>query len=94
MKLILFGDSHLAKFKTKYIKKVEKSVNGLDIYNYAFGGAASTDGMIKSNYISNLKPDVMFLSFGTNDLLKGQISIEEYVENMKNKILSTLISRP
>lgn len=88
MKLILFGDSHLAKFKTKYIKSIEENCVGLDVYNCAFGGATSDDGINKVSYISNLNPELVLLSFGTNDILKNSTSDKQFITNL-NKIIKS-----
>ncbi len=80
-KLILFGDSMLGHFGCELIQKVE-SETSVDIYNCAMGGATTEDGLKKALYIASLKPDIVLLSFGTNDIFKKNLSASDFLKNL------------
>ena len=80
--LILFGDSMLANFGGYFIKEVESKIKDVQIYNCAFGGATTQDGLHKVKLISLLNPDIVLLSFGINDLFKDDLPVKSYLKNM------------
>ena len=67
MKIVLVGDSILARFGKESIELLESLVPGADVYNCAAGGWNSDDVLRKSNVIAALKPDVVVVSLGMND---------------------------
>jgi lysophospholipase L1-like esterase len=85
--LILFGDSMLANFGINLIEQIEAKVKDVGVYNCAVGGATTKHGLDKVQYISRLKPDIILLSFGINDIFKHELSVEDFLSNLK-KIIS------
>lgn len=83
-KLILFGDSMLANLGTNQIEQIEDRVKDVEVYNCAVGGATTKHGIDKAKYISKLKPDIVLLSFGTNDIFKHKLKVDDYLNNLKN----------
>lgn len=84
--LILFGDSHFGRMGRKRIEKLEALIPNTLVHNMAAGGFKSTECISRSAYISNLHPDYICLSIGTNDcnILKGQpVSLEQFEKNIK-----------
>jgi isoamyl acetate esterase len=89
MKIVLFGDSLFAQFGKHRIEKLEASIPGADVYNCATGGWDSNDCVKKSPYISQLKPDVVIISLGTNDASSWKlVDLETFKQNVV-KILDT-----
>jgi lysophospholipase L1-like esterase len=86
--LVLFGDSMLGCFGTNLIKKLESSVDDLHVHNCAVGGATTEDGLRKVKYIASLKPDIVLLSFGINDIFQTKKLPNEFLNNLI-KIIST-----
>lgn len=81
-KLVLFGDSLLANFNKPFSGKLEQVTN-CEVYNCATCGWDTSDGVQKAPYISNLKPDVVVFSFGTNDSSPWrQLPITTVTENL------------
>ena len=80
--LVLFGDSMLGYLGTSLIKKIEFAVPNLHIHNCAVGGATTEDGLKKVDYIASLKPDIVLLSFGINDIFKNNLSLDKLIENL------------
>ena len=84
--LILFGDSHFGRMGQKRIAKLEALLANTLVHNMAAGGFTSTECILRSAYISNLHPDYICLSIGTNDcnILKGQpVSLEQFEKNIR-----------
>jgi lysophospholipase L1-like esterase len=67
MKIVLLGDSILARFGRESIELLESLVPGADVYNCAVGGWNSDDVLRKSNVIAELKPAIVVISLGMND---------------------------
>lgn len=82
-KLILFGDSLFAQADKHRILLFEEALKDYDIYNCAVGGWDTNDCVKKSPYISQLKPEVVVISLGTNDAAPWkQVPIEKFIENI------------
>ena len=92
-KVILFGDSLLSHFGKSLIKKLEDSVKDIDVFNCATGGTTTVDGINKSEYISKLRPDVVILCYGANDIFQNDLSPREYTSNMDKIIKNFSNSR-
>jgi lysophospholipase L1-like esterase len=89
MKIVLFGDSMLARFGKERIQKLEATVPQCDIYNCATGGWDSNDCALKAPYIASLKPDAVIVSVGTNDAAPWkQVPIQAFEKNL-NSILDS-----
>lgn len=84
-KLILFGDSHMGHVGRNLITDLEKRLgNESDIYNCAAGGWTSQDMVKKADYISQLKPDTIIISDGTNDTNPARyVDPESYKQNIE-----------
>ena len=80
--IVLFGDSMLGQFGTSLIEKVESQVPDVQVHNCATGGATTKNGLKQVDYISTLKPDIVVLSFGTNDIFKDKLSPKDYLKNL------------
>ena len=80
--LVLFGDSMLGNFGISLIKKLESNVMGLQVHNCAVGGATTEDGLKKVKYIASLGPDIVLLSFGTNDIFQDSLSPNVFLNNL------------
>ncbi|MES2225196.1 MAG: GDSL-type esterase/lipase family protein [Patescibacteria group bacterium] len=85
MKVILFGDSMLARFGKERLQKLESMVPEGDFYNCATGGWDSNDCAMKAPYIASLKPDAVVISVGTNDASPWkQVPLEIFRNNLLN----------
>ena len=61
----------------------EQILPGYDVYNCAVGGWDTNDCVAKAPYISNLEPDVLIISLGTNDAAPWkQVPLEKFKENI------------
>lgn len=83
-KIVLFGDSLLARCGKGEIEKIESSLAGsYDCYNCAVGGWDSRDLLKKVEYITRLQPDAFLISVGMNDLAPWkQVPLTEFKENV------------
>jgi lysophospholipase L1-like esterase len=82
-KVVLFGDSLLKEFYKEVCETIEHLV-GCDIYNCAVGGWNTEDGVKKARYISQLNPEQVIFSFGTNDAAPWKkVEIKQYKENLE-----------
>jgi lysophospholipase L1-like esterase len=81
-RLVLFGDSMLANFGSDQIELLESRLKDIEVYNCAAGGSATKHGLSKVKYIATLKPEIVILSFGINDLFKYKLSVSEYIGNL------------
>lgn len=86
-KMVFFGDSMLANISVDIIKKIEEKTERIDIYNCGTGGMITLDGLNKAKYISDIKPDIVLLCFGINDILKYDLKAEDFLRNLE-KIIS------
>jgi len=86
MNIVLFGDSHLARFGKDRLVQLEELVNGSIVYNCSAGGMTSTDGAKRAELIGTLNPDVVVFSYGGNDVApwKSVVPKELYLRNMRN----------
>ncbi len=84
--LILFGDSMLCNFGTEQIDKVESVFPDLHIHNCATGGLTTAGGLKKVGYISRLRPDIVLLSFGINDLFRHKLTPKDFLVNLEKII--------
>lgn len=83
MKIVLFGDSMLARFGKERLEELESKIPQSDVYNCAVGGWDSNDGVKKAPYIALLKPDVVVISLGTNDAAPWkQVPVETFKSNL------------
>lgn len=83
MKIVLFGDSILARFGKESLQNLESRVPGSDVYNCAVGGWNSHDVATKAPYIASLKPDAVVISVGTNDAAPWkQVPLETFKSNL------------
>lgn len=82
-KLVLFGDSLFGRSGKNLILLLEaKLTDKYDVYNCAAGGWDSSDLIKKSDYIATLKPDVLVLSVGTNDVCSWKrVELADYRAN-------------
>jgi lysophospholipase L1-like esterase len=80
--LILFGDSMLGYFGTNLVKTLESRVADLHVHNCAIGGATTEDGLEKVKYIASLKPNIVLLSFGTNDIFQKTLPPSDFLNNL------------
>lgn len=82
--LILFGDSLLGRFGKLYIDELESALKDVTIYNCATGGFNTEDGIKRVDFIAQLKPNYVILSFGANDCapLKKQVSEKSFEQNL------------
>jgi lysophospholipase L1-like esterase len=88
-KLVLFGDSLFGRFGKERIEALEASLPGYDVYNCAAGGWNSDDCVKKAAYIATLKPDLLAISLGTNDLAPWKhLELPTFVENVQKIINS------
>ncbi|MDB5169181.1 MAG: hypothetical protein JWO41_537 [Candidatus Saccharibacteria bacterium] len=83
-KLILLGDSLFGQAGKHRIEMLELALNNnYDIYNCAAGGWDTNDIVKKSAYLAGLKPDVMVLSVGTNDIASWHhVSLQQFEDNL------------
>jgi lysophospholipase L1-like esterase len=82
-KIVLFGDSLFARFGKPFIEALEQILPGYDVYNCAAGGWNSNDGVKKAEYLSLLKPDVLLVSLGLNDMAPWkQIDLDTLKKNL------------
>ena len=87
MKIVLFGDSMLARFNNKLIDQLEEKIADSEVYNCAAGGWDTDDCAKKAPYIGSLKPDMVIVSLGTNDgAAWKQVPLERFKINL-NAIL-------
>ena len=85
-KMILFGDSLIANFGRSNTEAIESAVD-FDVYNCATGGWDTNHCVRKATYIAQLKPEVVVLSFGTNDSTPDRrLELDSVVENVKKII--------
>ncbi len=83
MKLVLFGDSLINNFNKPICQEIEKGAD-VDVYNCAVGGWDTNDGVAKAPYITELHPNIVLYSFGTNDAAPWkQVDIETYKSNLE-----------
>ncbi len=86
-KLVLFGDSLFGQFGKHCIAALEASLPGYDVYNCAAGGWDTNDCLKKAPYIAGLRPDLVIISLGTNDMSPWkQVELPQFIENL-NKIM-------
>lgn len=85
MNIILYGDSFLGRFGKDRIEQLESKLTDATIFNCAAGGWNSSDLTRRVEYISQLKPDYVILSFGGNDVApwKDIVPLEEFTNNVK-----------
>jgi len=89
MKIVLFGDSMLARFNNKLIDQLETKIPGSEVYNCAAGGWDTDDCVKKAAYIGSLKPDAVTISLGTNDGAGWKlVPVERFKANL-NAILNS-----
>jgi lysophospholipase L1-like esterase len=66
--IVLFGDSMLGRFTKSRIDQLEDEVTAdALVINCAAGGWTSHDGARRAEVVATMAPDVVVLSFGTND---------------------------
>ena len=88
--IVLFGDSLLGRFGKEYISLLEEKLDGFRVFNCAAGGMNSADGVERVDFISQLKPDVVVLSFGANDCAPWNegVGLDDFLSNMQLMIES------
>jgi lysophospholipase L1-like esterase len=86
LNIVLFGDSHLARFGKDPIEQLEKLLDGAIIYNCSTGGFTSADGARRAAVIGKTTPDVVVFSYGGNDVSPWKIGVPEaeFLQNMKH----------
>lgn len=66
--IVLFGDSMLGRFTKSRIDQLEDEAEAdAVVINCAAGGWTSRDGARRAEAVARIAPDVVVLSFGTND---------------------------
>lgn len=87
-KVILFGDSMLGRFTKHRIDQLEDE-SGADtlVLNCAAGGWTSHDGARRARMAAALDPDVVVLSFGTNDCVPARlVDLGTFTANLRATI--------
>ena len=84
MNIVLYGDSHLARFGKEAILLLEEHIPGSTVFNCSAGGFTSEDGARRADYIASLRPDLVVFSYGGNDVApwKQRVSKPDYLQNM------------
>lgn len=88
MNIVLFGDSLLGRFNRILINELEQAIPSSTVYNCAAGGWNSNDGAKRVEYIAQLNPGYVILSFGANDTApwKDQVALPIFIKNMERMI--------
>jgi len=88
--VVLYGDSLLGRFGKDLIVKLEGRVQDITVFNCATGGSNTEDGVKRADFIAQLNPDYVVLSFGANDAApwKKQVSIGDFESNLDSIIKS------
>ncbi|MFI6875247.1 SGNH/GDSL hydrolase family protein [Streptomyces sp. NPDC050400] len=86
--VVLYGDSMLARFTKTRIDGLESHVGaGSLVLNCAAGGWTSVDGARRVHAVAELDPDVVVLSFGTNDCVPTRrVELEAFAANIQRMI--------
>ncbi len=84
MNIILFGDSHLARFGKHQIEELERRIKDATVYNCSTGGFNSLDGARRAATLGTLQPNIVIFSYIGNDVApwKSGIPIDSYLHNM------------
>lgn len=70
-RIVLLGDSHLAKFNRARIHRLQHSLGGgRVVVNHAYGGATALDLLPQLEQIASHPGDILVVSVGTNDLAR------------------------
>lgn len=82
-KLVLFGDSLIKNLNKEMCDEIGEKAD-VDVYNCAVGGWNSYDGVEKAPFIAGLKPELVVLSFGTNDSAPWKkVELEKFKANLE-----------
>lgn len=72
--IVLFGDSMLGRFTKSRIDQLEDEVaTDAFVINCAAGGWTCRDGARRAEIVAKMAPDVLVLSFGTNDCAPSRL---------------------
>lgn len=83
-RIILFGDSLLARLNKDRLAEFEQAVEGSEIYNCAVSGWNTDDGVKKAPYIAQLRPDTVIISFGMNDAASWKkVELDTFRDNFQ-----------
>lgn len=88
--VVLFGDSLLGRFGKSLIQQLENKLENTTVYNCAAGGLNTEDGVERADFISQLRPNYVVISFGANDCApwKEQIPLEKFENNLQRIVES------
>ncbi|MGP4017690.1 SGNH/GDSL hydrolase family protein [Saccharopolyspora sp. 5N708] len=83
-KIMLFGDSMLARFTKPRIQQLERELGGdATLYNCAAGGWDSTDGVTRAPVLAGLGCSTVVLSFGGNDCAPWKrVALDQFTANI------------